>query len=137
MDFCPGQDRIAAFLSSPSLITKNFPDVTQQTQEDAERWKDKGELPWTSGLGEQHHGEFPGFSFFLCTKLQGGGDTINLETPTGKDQENPPPPILLSVVKDQEKSILSRIENLNLDNTRYTPAKYQRKINDQFVVADA
>lgn len=103
MDFCPDQDRIAAFLSSSSLIAKNSPDVTQQTQEDAERWKDKGVLlkgdgmkvyhallfpkSWGSRLGEQHHGEFPGFSFFLYTKLQGGRDIINLETQQAKTKK--------------------------------------------------
>lgn len=65
-------------------------------------------------LREKHHGEFPGFSLILYPKLQSGEDTINLETPTGKDQENPPSPILFSLVKDQEKSNLSRIENLYL-----------------------
>ena len=59
----------------------------------------------------------------------------NLETPIGKDQEKPFPTILLSLVKDQEKSSLKKTENF-FRNTWHTPAKYQRKNNDQFVVID-
>ena len=71
----------------------------------------------------------------LYLKLQGAGETFNLEPLTGKDKKSPK--ILLSLVKRPGKEQPSGTESLFV-NTWLTPAKKPTrwKTNDQFVVTD-